>query len=85
MDEKFEEVKYMLRNYFVLLVLSLASQTVLVPLTSTNLSPFLEKIGSDGWDGILEIQLFFDLSLSILIFSMGYIMFVADTEASKCI
>lgn len=85
MDEKFEEVKYMLRNYFVLLVLSLASQTVLVPLTSTNLSPFPEKIGSDGWDGILEIQLFFDLSLSILIFSMGYIMFVADTEASKCI
>merc|ERR1712086_580463 len=74
-----------LRNYFVSLVVVLFAQTLLIPLTSTNLSPVPEKIGTDGWDGILEIQLFFDLLLSVLLLANAKIMYLTDKQVLLCI
>lgn len=85
MAEKFLDVEPMLRYYFVSMFFALIAQTILVPLTSTNLSPYHEKIGNEGWDSILEIQLFCDLFISILIFSLPYVMYETDLAASKCI
>jgi hypothetical protein len=85
MAEKFYEVESLLRYYFVCMILALAAQTVLVPMTSTNLSPNHEKIGNEGWDSLLEIQLFCDLFISVIIFSLPYVFYQTDLEASKCI
>ena len=83
--EKFLDVEPMLRYYFISLFLALAAQTALVPATSTNLSPYPEKIGNEGWDSMLEIQLFCDLFISILLFSLPYVMYETDLAAAKCI
>ena len=85
MAEKFIDVEPLLRYYFVSLGLALTAQIILVPLTSTNMSPNPEKVGNQGWDSLLEIQLFCDLFISILIFSLPFVMYETDMAASKCI
>lgn len=53
----------------------------MIPLSSSNHSPIAEKIGVDGWDGILQAQCIADLFTSIVIFSTAYVMFNVDQAA----
>ena len=57
----------------------------MVPLTSTKLTPVVEKIGGDGWDGLLWVQCVADVFVTIMVFIMPWVMFKVDHSAIECI
>ena len=85
MAEKFSQVAPMLKNFSFFMFLTLALETGLIPLTSTNMTPADLKVGTDGWDSILELQCIADLAVSTVIISMAYVMYNVDSLAELCI
>lgn len=57
----------------------------MVPLTSTKHTPAAKKIGSNGWDGLLELQCLADVFVTLMVFVMPWVMFKVDQSAFECI
>jgi len=55
MQEKFAEVSTQISSFNFFLFMSLLFQTILIPVTSSNMTPVYYKIGNNGWDQILEL------------------------------
>ena len=81
MQDNFKTIKDTLQSYLISLVASTFFQALMVPLSSSGHTPIAEKIGVDGWDGILEAQCIADLWTSVVIFSLAQVMFTVDQAA----
>ena len=78
MQDGFKTIEDMLQSYLIALVAATFFQALMIPLSSSGHTPIVGKIGIDGWDGLLEAQCIADLFMSIVIFSLAYVMFNVD-------